>query len=134
MRYILRVILFLFMSVISLESQAYVECSLKVTDVASTSTSGFHKFSELGYSGSVVFVNIPASACSFRSGDTYTAGSAIFMVIDGMDAASDIKKTWASMLVTAQAAGKTILIHARNEGTNSNNLQLLTPYFMSLRN
>ena len=51
----------------------------------------------------------------------------VFLVIDNVDTANDIVKTWLFMLLSAEAIGVRIRFHANDLGVNSRGFQDLIP-------
>ena len=124
-------LIYLILLTFSFNANAYVTCTTPVESVQSASSSGFHNFNEHGFTGGTVFIVVNPANCDFRNGDTST-GSTTFLVMDRMDAADDLKKTWVSLLIAAQTSGKIIAFHATNKKNNSRGFQALQPYFMGL--
>jgi len=124
-------IIFLLLILMSPSSYAYVACTVAVDSVQSASSSGFHNFNEMGFTGGTVFVAINPVNCSFKNGDTST-GTSTFLILDQMDAADSLKKSWVSILIAAQTTSKRISFHATNKGNNARGFQGLQPYFISL--
>lgn len=124
-------IIFLLLLLLSPSSYAYVACTVTVGSVQSASSSGFHNFNEMGFTGGTVFVVVNPVNCSFKNGDTST-GSSTFLVLDQMDVADSLKKSWVSILIAAQTTSKRISFHATNKGNNARGFQGLQPYYISL--
>lgn len=124
-------ILLLIVSLLSFNAYSYVTCTVPVDSVLSANSSGFHNFNEHGFTGGTVFIVVNPVNCSFRNGDTST-GSTTFLVMDKIDTADGLKKTWVSLLIAAQTSGKKIAFHATNKKNNSRGFQALQPYFMGL--
>ena len=113
----------------AIEATAYVDCSgVPVDGVESAEEAWFHNFNELGVTGGTVFVQVDPSRCRNSEGGAF--GEQVFMVIDEMDAGNDQGQIWLSMLLSAQASGRTIKFHARSLGVNDRGFQALEPYYL----
>ena len=124
-------IIFLLLLLSSPSSYAYVACTVAVDSVQSASSSGFHNFNEMGFTGGTVFVIVNPINCSFKNGDTST-GSPTFLILDQMNTADSLRKSWVSMLIAAQTTSKRISFHATNKGNNARGFQGIQPYYISL--
>jgi hypothetical protein len=112
---------------VSTQSFAYVACDNVDVKLQTASGSGFHNFSELGLTNGYLFIEVTPSSCI--DSDDGTFGSRLFMVLDNMKSPDGLKNIWASMLLSAEARGKTISFHSYNIGTNSRGFQVLQPYY-----
>lgn len=108
---------------------AYVSCENVSVKLQSSKSASFHGFDATGANGSLVFLWVPRENCEAHSGETLT--SSAYVVFDQMNEASDIKKIWMSMLLAAEAQGKTIRFHASSRGSISSGALVLSPYFIT---
>lgn len=109
---------------------AYVSCDNIGVKVESASGPGFHNFSELGVTGSTLFINVTSINCTNSTNEPFT--SRVYLVIDDIENSGGLKSLWISMLLSAEARNKTIRFHAYDKGVNSRDFQVLEPYFLTV--
>ena len=130
MKYIINVITIMLISISNV--YAHVACSgVPVSSISTVNTPSFHKFNEVGVTGTVVFMSVTSGLCTDSTGDPLASN--VFMVIDDYDGGSSLKSLWSSTLLTAKATGQKIDFHAANLGVNTNSFQVLRPYYISIK-
>ena len=129
---LLRIVL-VFLLLTSGSAQAWVMCSGVTANLETSDSSGYHNFSELGVIGSTLFVQLEPTSCEGHGTDNQMEfAPTLFMVIDDVNNATQLDKIRISMLMSAEAAGKTFTFKSENKGTNSRNFQVLVPTFLRL--
>jgi len=127
---VIKLILVIFVFLMSSFVKANVYCNNVKVKINTSEGSGYHNFSDLGVKGSFIFISIPPESCSGNGSDSLKG--LVYLVVDGMDDPSGIKKYWTSMFLSAEARGGTISFSAQDLGINSRNFQLLDPYQIKL--
>jgi len=130
-----KLIIILFGVVFSPILSAAVYCtSVPVTAIEGADGAGFHKFDELGVSGEMLYLVVDSAYCSTNGTENDTLNSSIYLVLDGLGSdVSVLKKTWISLILTAQSTGKHISFNARYLGQNSVSRQVVSPYYLRMQ-
>jgi len=111
-------------------ANAYVSCQDISVKVSSAISPTFHNFSEVGITGSTLFIKIPNTSCTNSTGDALS--STLYLVIGDIEKPDELKKLWLSMLLSAEARNKTIKFHAIDKGKNSKGTQVIVPYYLGV--
>jgi len=111
-------------------ANAHIACQDIPVKVSSAISPSFHNFSEVGITGSTLFMKIPSTSCTNSTGDALS--STLYLVIGDIEKSDELRKLWLSMLLSAEARNKTINFHAIDKGKNSSGTQVLVPYYLGV--